>query len=175
MRFTLKTLLMTFSVAAVLCCIFFTLPPILAIPLLGLVWLLVPPALIAGIVYGRGYGRAFSIGCMATGGIFPVMWLYACVAFVSALGNVNELIADSTTSVYVKLTFGATCLLMGLSGLTSMTVRWLSLRMAAPQPVAAPTPSLTPANYSVLQRRVSMLSAKRPSGEDDGSERRYKE
>ncbi|MDP6556227.1 MAG: hypothetical protein QGG71_16280 [Pirellulaceae bacterium] len=170
MRFSLKTMLTTISVAAVFCCIFFTLPSIVAIPLLGLIWMLAPPALIAGIVYGRGYGRAFSIGCVATGGVLPIIWLYSTMAFAGAFADLTSLTVDKETAIYVKLSFGATFVLMGMSGLTSMAVRWLSLRLAEQQPGPAPAPIQSPADYAVLQRRVTTLPANPSSAEHHGTE-----
>ena len=70
MRFSLKTLMAATSVTAVLCALFFALPGWLAVLILGSIGVFTPPALIAGIVYGRGFGRAFSIGCITAGGCF---------------------------------------------------------------------------------------------------------
>ena len=76
MRFTLKTLFAAVSVSALVCCIFFALPGWLSLSILGMLWFLAPSMLIAGIVYGRGYGRAFSIGCVSAGGCLPLVYLY---------------------------------------------------------------------------------------------------
>jgi len=170
MRFSLKTMLTAISVAAVFCCIFFTLPALVAIVLLGLIWMLAPPALIAGIVYGRAYGRAFSIGCVATGGVLPILWLYSTMMFAGVFTDLSSLVIDKDTAIYIKLCFGATFVLMGMSGLTGMIVRWLSLRMAAQQPVPAPALTHAPADYAVLHRRVTTLPANRSSAEHHGPE-----
>jgi len=158
LRFSLKTLLTTISVAAVLCCIFFTLPAIAAFAVLGLVWLLAPPALIAGIVYGRGYGRAFSIGCVSTGGFMPIIWLYSSMMFAGVFTDLSSLDFDGETAIRIKLGAGATFALIGFSGLTSMVVRWFSLRMQVQEPKST-TPATTgsPADYSVLHRRITTL------------------
>jgi hypothetical protein len=150
MRFTLKTLMAATLVAAILCCIFFTLPGWLAIVVLGFFWMLAPPALIAGIVYGRGYGRAFSIGCVSAGGCMPVLWLYSLA--IVADGSGLSLSMDDESAAGMKIAFGLLFMLAGLSGLTSMIVRWASLRMQSRKEL----PSESPA-YSVLQSRVTTV------------------
>jgi len=171
MRFTLKTLIAAISFAAVLCCIFFTLPAILVIPLLVLMWMMIPPALIAGIVYGRGYGRAFSIGCIACGGIFPVMWIYASMTMASLVTDWSNITIDNEVGIYLKVAFGASCILMGLSGLSSMTVRWLSLKFS-PAAVQA-MPNRLPEEYSVIHRRLTTLPANPTHTDDrDGNDER---
>lgn len=157
MRFTLKTLLTTILVAAILCCVFFTLPALAAIAILGMLWLLAPPAIIAGIVYGRGYGRAFCIGCVSTGGIIPVAWMYASMMLFSVISELNSLAVDAETAMYLKLGFAATMVLMGLSGLIAMAVRYASIRLAGQAELRAGQTAVPP-EYSVLHRRVTTLT-----------------
>ena len=76
MRFTLKTLFVAILVSALICCVLFALPARLTLIVLSSLFFLAPPILIAGIVYGRGYGRAFSIGCVSAGGCLPIVYLY---------------------------------------------------------------------------------------------------
>ena len=151
MRFTLKTMMAAMLVAAVLCCVFFSLPGWLAIAVLGFFWLLAPPALIAGIVYGRGYGRAFSIGCVSAGGCMPFLWMYSVI--IVGIGGADLGVSlNDESAAGIKIAFGLLFVLAGLSGLTSMGVRWMSLRMAARKE----SPSSTP-EYSVLQSRVTTI------------------
>jgi hypothetical protein len=149
-RFSLKTLLATVSVAAVVCCVFFALPYWLSFIILGLFWFLVPPALIAAIVYCRGYGRAFAIGCVSAGGCLPIVYLYLLVSLFSSI----DLPTDDNGAMVVKIALAAFSVVVGLSGLTGVGVRWLSLRSA--KNAEAPRKPL-PAEYSVLQGRVSTV------------------
>jgi hypothetical protein len=152
-RFTLKTLLAAVSVAAVVCCVFFAMPFWLSLGILALFWFMAPAALIAGIVYGRGYGRAFSIGCVSAGGCVPIIYLYYAYAILlSGLDSID--LSDGEGAAGIKLAFAAFFILVGLSGLTSMGVRWLSLRWQ--RKAEPPRPPARP-EYSVLQGRVTTI------------------
>ncbi len=151
MRFTLKALMAAVVVSALLCCVFFTLPAWLGLTLLAIFWLMAPAALIAGIVYGRGYGRAFSIGCVSTGGCIPFLWLYLAMTAIALLDS-GEITLDEESAVPMKIGFGALFVLAGISGLVSMAVRWLSLR-ANQEPAVPQAPP-----YSVLYRRVTTVT-----------------
>lgn len=157
MRFTLKTLMAAVTVTAVMCCIFFALPGFLAVPILGVFWLLTPPALIAGLVYGRGYGRAFAIGCISAGGCMPLLWLYSSfsVAGLAAaeFDDMSAIVADDGTTKAVRIACGVIFVVVGISGLTSMGVRWLSLKMSA-RDATVESPE-----YSVLQRRLTTVES----------------
>jgi hypothetical protein len=73
-QFGIGTLLWITTVTAIICAIFFRIPPIVAIPLMALISGAFLPAIWATvIVCGRGYQRAFGIGA-----VFPAvicMWL----------------------------------------------------------------------------------------------------
>lgn len=157
MRFTLKTMMVAVLVAALLCCIFFTLPGPLAIAVLGFFWLFAPPALIAGIVYGRGYGRAFSIGCVSAGGCMPLFWMYLWIIVAFGGGDLAVSL-DEESAAGIKIGLGILFMFAGLSGLASMTVRWLSLKMAVHEFSSQPD-----AEYSVLHRRVATVQTEPPA------------
>jgi hypothetical protein len=113
-----------------------------------------PPALIAGIVYGRGYGRAFSIGCVAAGGSLPMIYLYI-VAIAIGFSGLNDAaisFGDDVT-LAVRIYSGILFAFVGFSGLTGMVVRWLSPKMAGSEA------SNTGPQYSILQRRIATVEA----------------
>jgi hypothetical protein len=60
-------LLIGMAVVAVMLFLLFASPPLLTTPLLATVWVGLAAFLTAGIVFGRGAGRAFCVGAM-----FPV-------------------------------------------------------------------------------------------------------
>lgn len=132
MKFTLMSLLIAVTVMAAVCAVFFALPALIAVCVLALVWIVTPPAIVAGIVYGRGYGRAFAIGCVATGGCLPFAYLYFMFAgVVSMVEELSSVATDSETVTSFKIMSAVAFGLTLVSGLTSVMVRWLSNRMAA--------------------------------------------
>ena len=155
MRFSLKTLMAATTVTAVLCAVFFALPGWLALAIMGFFGAFAPPAVLAAIVYGRGYGRAFAIGCIAAGGCVPLLYMYASLLAVGILGDwsATSISFDDETALAARVTFGVFFIFIGLSGLTSMGVRWLSIKMAEPETIAAAP------QYSILQRRIATVEA----------------
>lgn len=153
MRFTLKTLFVVVSVAAVLCCAFFALPGWLSLIVLGTLFSLIPPAMIAGIVYGRGYGRAFSIGGMSAGGCLPFLYLYYSFAFLmNLIHGFDDL--DDESVLGIRIVFVVILVLVCLGGLAAMSVRWLSLRANRK---ASEHLSASPGDYSLLHGRVATI------------------
>lgn len=154
MRFSLKTMMAAISVTAILCCVLFAFPGWLSVTVLGLFWSFTPPALIAGIVYGRGYGRAFSIGCLAAAGSLPMIYLYivAILVGLSGLDDVSISLDDDMT-LAIRIYSGILFIFVGFSGLTSMAVRWASLKMAEKEA------SKSLPQYSILHRRIATVEA----------------
>jgi hypothetical protein len=165
MRFTLKTLFATVSVSALICCIFFALPGWLSLSILGLLWFLAPPVLIAGIVYGRGYGRAFSIGCVSAGGCLPLVYFYGIALVANGWDWINS--ADDNSVLSMKIAVALFSVLMGLCGSAAMVVRWLSLRLN--RSASAPEPS-SPKEYSLLHGRVATIQMESTSVEPEPQE-----
>jgi len=154
-RFTLKTLFAAISVSALICCIFFALPGWLSAIVLGTLWFLAPPLLIAGIVYGRGYGRAFSIGCVSAGGCLPFVYLYYVYALAMTLVDGDWFTEiDNDAILAIKIAFAVATVLIGLSGLSAMSVRWMSLRLNRKADKHRASP---PKEYSLLHGRVSTI------------------
>jgi hypothetical protein len=109
--------------------------------------------LIAGIVYGRGYGRAFSIGCVSAGGCLPLIYIYGVMAILSSGGDWSGSVGDDST-LMIKIAFAVFTVLVGLSGLAAMAVRWFSLPVK--KKAIKQTPS-SPPEYSVLHGRVTAI------------------
>jgi hypothetical protein len=140
--------------------VFFTLPPGLSILTLMVATVFpVPTAAIAGIIYGRGYVRAFFIGCISS-----TLWVGASFYFFAILleGDFfdwEELMAADADEVrplqFICFTVHASMLVCGL---IVAGVRWLCLQSAAE--VGAPSTALAlPQNkaevYAILQGRMA--------------------
>lgn len=152
MRFTLKTLFVAIFVSALICCVFFALPGWLSVAVLGFLWLLAPPVLVAGIVYGHGYGRAFFIGCVSAGGCLPMIYLYGYAFLLNDWDWFEG--TDNESVLTVKIAVAVFFALVGLSGLAAMSVRWLSLRLKRKADECPPSDSK---EYSLLHGRVSTI------------------
>lgn len=152
MRFTLKTLFAAVFVSALICGIFFALPGWLSLCVLGLMWFLAPSVLIAGIVYGRGYGRAFSIGCVSAGGCLPLVYMYGVAIVASGWDGVMSV--DDNGVLIMKVAVALFSVFIGLCGLAGMAVRWLSLRMNGNGNAKEPS---SPKDYSLLHGRVATV------------------
>ena len=160
-RFSMRTMMWTVTAAAVVCAVFFALPVVISMFILTGILLLLPPILIAGIVYGRGYGRAFCIGVVCTGGAMPIIMLYAGIAIMQIFGEISTFGADE--SLAVKIYFAVGYAFMAISGFLAVATRWVCVRAnAKPEPkVETPTPfeklpAVTPEEYSVLHSRVNV-------------------
>jgi len=151
-RFTLKTLFVAVSAAALICCVFFALPGWLAVAILAFLWFLAPPVLIAGIVYGRGYARAFFIGCVSAGGCLPMVYLYVFAAIWAEWDWFDR--ADNETALTAKIAVAVFSFLVSLSGLAAMSVRWLFLRLYGK---TGEHQASTPKEYSLLHGRVATI------------------
>lgn len=154
MRFTLKTMLAAVSAAALVCTVFFALPGMISLIVLGVFWMLLPAALVAGIVYGRGYGRAFSIGAVVTGGCMPMLWLYAMFSGFAIISDIDFADSGGEEVVILQIYFAVIFGCIAASGLVSMAVRWWSLRQ---QSAATPVP----AAHSLLHGRVTTVELQR--------------
>ena len=63
-QYNLKSLLLAMLAAAVLTWFLFVLPSEIGVVLVACVFLVIPSAVLAGILYFRGYPQAFCIGCV---------------------------------------------------------------------------------------------------------------
>jgi hypothetical protein len=125
MQFRLKSLFALVFFVAVACGVLVALPDWLSCIVLGVVALVSPAAIVAGIVYGRGWRRAFAVGCLASGG-----WaLWAAPYFMLQVigeGLDGVLSIDFETALTFKIAFVAYYAALALAGLVAVGVRRLS-------------------------------------------------
>ncbi|MEQ8791844.1 MAG: hypothetical protein RIC55_36645 [Pirellulaceae bacterium] len=142
MSFHLKTLFIAVTVTAILLGIFFALPLNISQFVCGAISVMAPAGFVAWIVYGRGYGRAFAIGCTSASAVllfslglgtllFVQTMQFGAASIGSPLVVIGE-IPDAEAAINrwailftpYPLAFG----LVVVSGGLSVLVRWLSLR-----------------------------------------------
>jgi hypothetical protein len=88
-----------------------------------------PAALVSGVVYGRGSGRAFSIGAIAPLACFVVsLFGYAMLGVLSVGEDLFSSTDDSEAIVSIKIAFGIVWGAVATAGFASVAVRWLCLR-----------------------------------------------
>jgi hypothetical protein len=157
MRFSLRSLLVVTAAIAVYCAVFFALPAGLSVITLWVATgFVMPTGLISGIVYGKGYLRAFCIG-----GIGSSLWIALALYFFNVL--IDEEIVDFTMALddedaqKLQLVFVIVQIVTLLCGLTAAAGRWLCLSRAAR--LAAPTIAIEPQDmaglYTILQGRMA--------------------
>jgi hypothetical protein len=132
----------------------FVVPDWFAFYVLMLVGLITPPALVSGIVYGRGYVRAFAIGALIS-----ATWLFTYISYDIPY----RLLSGDTVNVVIfsyvkdltrfKIGFAIHCLMTTLSGLTAVGVRWMCLRTkpGAAQKVAPTLAGIKAMNVSEME------------------------
>jgi hypothetical protein len=117
-QYNIKTLLWVMLGACVLTWLFFVLPGEIAIVVMLCLFMVVPSAVLAGILYFRGYPQAFSIGCVP-----PLLLFGGFLWFVGApfgpFGRGDE------TEVKIMILIGL--LVVIAAGAASAGVRWLAV------------------------------------------------
>jgi hypothetical protein len=170
MQFSLKTLMLVVLAAALICGIFFGLPVEISAIVLWVITALLPAIFIPWIVYGRGYGRAFAIGCTTSGMCIPVINLILLTFITDRNPIVVYMVSESAEGEWARqlLPFAIGYVWMACSGLISIAVRWLLLER--PQPVAlTETPAQetraqeapTPQPYLILHGRATAAPLER--------------
>jgi hypothetical protein len=127
-QFSIRSLLLLTTACAVLVWVLFA-PPQLAGALVMLaLCLLLPPVVVAGILYQRSYWRAFFIGAAPwTAGMF--FWLSYLILESLDDGDWLELfVMSSADAVEMKLYAGPPLGIILCSGLTAMAIRWWAAR-----------------------------------------------
>jgi hypothetical protein len=149
MTFRLKTLFIAVTVAAILLAIFFALPLEISVLVCGMISVIAPAGFVSWIVYGRGYGRAFAIGCTAASaimlfsmGLEALLLIQSIQTLAVAAGTVGDWSpfgaisrddADNAGVFAILFTpFPLGYSLVLLSGGLSVLVRWLTLRERCP-------------------------------------------
>jgi len=163
MKFSLRSLLALTGIVAVLCCLFFVMPAPAVVIVIGVSVLSLPVILVAAIVYGRGYVRAFAIGSISWWGClsFGLMYLPMMV-----LGGANSDTFESAIEavVEIKTAFAILLGIMLWAGSLAVIVRWVCLKQIPRQPnqaavLEAPQTMLIDPHdkaelYAILQGRI---------------------
>lgn len=143
------------------CTLFFWLPGWYAIAGLTLVAMLAPAAIVSGIVFARGSGQAFCIGCAATGGALPMAYVYFSLSMLNLSDAVGQI--DEQTTQAFKIAFAVLLVITLGSGLVAMGVRKLAVwgrseRLIPGQPplheIIAGPDLPEDVEYAVIQTRV---------------------
>jgi hypothetical protein len=158
MRFSLRALMMLTLLAAVVCGAFFALPGIWSVMVLGAVVTVLPGALISGVCFGRGYARAFSIGCLAVAWAPALYHLYIVVMLAAEGSDFVDIAENMEEARALKIAYAVVFSLISLSGLLSVGVRWL----IAPSgdPASSPAEPLRSPFRTDSQQRVDLARAK---------------
>jgi hypothetical protein len=119
-QFSLGTLLLLPVIAGCAMAVLFTKPFNVAAKELYIIAFLLPAILTGGIVYGKGYTRAFCIGALFPAGM---LFLYSTMQFTDVLfGQVQ----DYNTFFTLQCLFGGSWLAAVVSGCMCMGIRWLA-------------------------------------------------
>ena len=140
MRFSIRSLLAVMLAAGVCCGVLFAFPHWLGALLLCLASFFLPPLLVAGIVYCRGMGRAFSIGWMsAEAGLFVLISPYMLMAGFAGAAEIDFSDVDNEGWLAVKVCLVVLWLYGIASGFAAAAVRGLAIRNRETAP-ARPAP-----------------------------------
>jgi len=92
-QFTLAALMLLTLVVAVALALLVGVPSVVAVPIMLFLAAAVPAVLTAGVVYGRGYLRAFCIGALFPTGLllYTTGWLFGLVLVQGGPPRLNEL------------------------------------------------------------------------------------
>lgn len=138
MRFSLKSMMICVFAIAMLCAISFTLPTRLSGFILCSSLLLLPAALVTGIVFGTADHRTFAIGASAT--FATMIWAESPVRSLLRFNSFGGI--ESTITLLLAL------LLLACAGTTAIwTRRWLVEHAEEPavDPPPLPEPTTTQA------------------------------
>ena len=143
-QFSTRTLFVIMSASAGLAWVFFAPPQWVGLLVLYLVYLMLPAATLAGIIYHRGGWRAFFIGCAPWAvGMTLIFWTYMFWELPrfrwDFLGDLSNNV-NSGEIIVVKLFMGLPFVLTLLSGATAAGIRawavYLQRQPAPPNPPA---------------------------------------
>ncbi len=127
-QFGLQAMLGMTAVVAVVCTLFFSIPPVVATPLMIVLMVTLPAVLTTVLVYGRGYQRTFCLGA-----IFPAGIMLLCTSLMLMIHSISAYQNSVATwegfaervgpyyRPYVALTLGAALAV----GLICVVVRWI--------------------------------------------------
>ena len=131
-QFSIRSLLFLTTMVAVVVWVLFAPPHVVgALVMLG-ICLLLPPVVVAGILYQCDYWRAFFIGAAP----WAVALYFGLIAFSFdelEHGQWLELFAmSSRDAIEVKLSAGPPLAIIACSGLIAVAIRWWALRRRIP-------------------------------------------
>ena len=149
MQFSIRAILALTLVCGGICGLMFGIPDQFVAYGLLAPWAVLPGALIALLVYGRGYVRAFAIGAM------PIAIPASMCALFALFLEIGSLDADSANTLRIIFVIGAA--IVFLAGSTSVAIRWVLLprttvRLAKVQ-AAEPTGTILPSPDSTATRQ----------------------
>jgi hypothetical protein len=178
MRFSIRSLLVLTAIAAFFSGLLFGLPDGFAILGLVVVSLLIPTALVAAIVYARGYGQAFAIGAL-----IPSAWIILFAAYLLPMGLLSgfatatdwgsDLGIGIESMMQFKIAFVMEFVLAALSGGVAMAVRRLCVGPKRSSAVEVSlrrqlTETIDPRNkaelYKIIERRLNPLGTPKGDG-----------
>lgn len=142
-QFSIRSLLVATAVVAVIVWVLFVPPHVVGALVMSLLCLLLPPAILAGLIYQRGYWRAFFVGAAP--------WTVVLCWWISYLlvdaGNewIDLFLMDADDALEVKLVAGPPLAIVLASGLAAVAVRWWSNRRAPHSTATPPDTSPPPA------------------------------
>jgi len=135
LQFSLRTVLVVMTIAALLCGALFAAPAIVGFLLTGFVLTAMPLVLTIMLIYGRGYLRTFAIGALFPG---VIVMLYSYAAFASVLDDLDDALETSWEAGLTMVIYTAfAAFVLALYGGTAMLVRWFIERPRREQPVPA--------------------------------------
>lgn len=149
MRFSLRTLFLIVSVLGVYLATAFATPPIVSAVGLTLVTYAMPPVVVTGVVYDRGYAHTFWIGCASAGTLpYLIAVYYGFGAGVMVLTEWGDI--DSSDGRILTIAVTVCHSLVFFSGGIAMVTRWLiEKKNGNAEPSAAP-------DRTILSRRIAV-------------------
>lgn len=115
MRYSIAKMLAAMVIINIVVCLTFAVPIELGFPILTFISLIViPPAIIVGVVNTRGARQAFLLGCMAAGLAHFIISIYIAIYFAFDQSGIDELY-DSPLC-YIHMIGYTVGLIGGLSG-----------------------------------------------------------
>jgi hypothetical protein len=139
MQFSIRAILALTLVCGGICGLMFGVPDEYVAYGLLAPWAVLPGALIALLVYGRGYVRAFAIGAMPIAIPSSMCALFVCL-------EAGSMSAESAQTMRIIFVVGAA--IVFLAGTTSAAIRWVLLPRATVRPAKAqaeaPTGAISP-------------------------------
>jgi hypothetical protein len=160
MQFSLRSLMGLVLASAALCGVFFAAPALVALPILAAAAFLLPAVVVTTLVYSRGAGKAFALGCLSVGAPFALYLNYVGVMLVAAGEFDWGEITDGEAQWAYKLFFAAYFAALCLPGLTSLAVRRMILGPQRAPSRAAPFEGCV-APGRIVQGRASLGASRR--------------